>query len=51
MTNFLQDHYNRAMDAGLSHVEYVIVNDLSENVAEQLRAEYAKQREKRKKKP
>ena len=38
--NFLQGHYNQYRQAGGDHASYVVVNDLSDETAAQLKAEY-----------
>lgn len=38
--NFLQNHYNEMRLSGASHIEYVIVNDLSDDVAKGLKEVY-----------
>lgn len=45
--NFLQDHYNRAMKAGGGHTNYVIINDLSDETARELRDIYERHYERR----
>lgn len=37
MPSFLQDHYNRYRGAGGDHFMYVVVNDIAESLAEELR--------------
>lgn len=38
--SFLQHVYNRAMDAGQSHAEFVVGNDLSHEMSDSLRRNY-----------
>lgn len=40
MSNFLQDHYNRAMDAGGGHAMYVVINDIDDETAKRLSENY-----------
>lgn len=38
--NFLQEHYNRWREGFGSHEEYVIWNDIGDDVARELKEEY-----------
>lgn len=40
MSNFLQQHYDHYRTAGGDHASYVVVNDLSEELADELRATF-----------
>jgi hypothetical protein len=38
--NFLQQHYNRFRDAGGDHAEYIVWNDIDDDLAKELRENY-----------
>lgn len=40
--NWLQAHYNRAMEAGCPHAMYIAWNDISDETAAKLKAEFDK---------